>query len=70
MDLNYPQWQEPLRAAILEFDAQQVRRKLEVTKQAIAKRIEELQAESRALNAGFLIIRDVRRDRLLSTSGQ
>jgi len=45
MVLTYPQWQEPLAAAIVEFNPQQLRDKLKTAEEAISKRIEELALE-------------------------
>lgn len=42
MNLEYPNWQEPLAAPILEFNPQQLRSKLQTAEQAIATRIQEL----------------------------
>jgi hypothetical protein len=73
MYLRYPQWQEPLAAAILEFDALQLRGKLQKAEDAISKRFKELefekdnQDELRALADGLFLIKSVRKDRLDST---
>ena len=73
MDLKYPQWQEPLAAAILEFDALQLRRKLQEAKEAIADRFRELafekdnQEELRLLSDGLSILRCLKKDRLGET---
>ena len=70
MDLKYPQWQEPLAEAILEFDPQQVREKVQRAEEAISKRIEELaleqgdQRERLALFDGLSILGRVKKDRL------
>ena len=69
MELKYPRWQEPLAAAILEFNPQQLRGKLEKAEEAIANRIDELLSENdgeherRALLDGLSIVRSVKRDR-------
>ena len=71
MDLKYPQWQEPLAAAIVEFDAQQLPEKLRKAADAIATRLEELASakdhldEVRALHDGLFLIQDVKRIRLV-----
>ena len=78
MDLTYPQWQEPLAAAILEFNPQQLREKIQKAEEAIARRIDELafdprnEHERRVLRDALSILRDVRRDRLgsLEEKGQ
>lgn len=73
--LKYPRWQEPLAAAILEFNPQQLGGKLEKAEEAIAGRIEELVTESgdeherRALRDGLSIVQGVRRDRLGAHTG-
>ena len=60
--LKYPRWQEPLTAAILEFDPQQLPAKLERAEQAIDSRLQELaieqdnQEELRLLSDGLSII--------------
>ena len=40
MELKYPQWQEPLASAILEFNHEQLREKVQKAEEAIAQRIE------------------------------
>ena len=70
MDLEYPQWQEPVAAAILEFSPQQLREKLKCAEEAIDSRIQDLRLaansehELRSLFDGLSIIRGLRRDRL------
>ena len=70
MDLKYPQWQEPLAEAILEFDPQQVREKVQRAEEAIVRRIEELAfdppngREGQALVDGLELLRIVKKDRL------
>ena len=70
MNLKYPQWQEPLAAVVLEFDAQQLREKLQKAEDAIASRLQELrfaannEHELRSLFDGLSIIRSVKQDRL------
>ena len=70
MELKYPQWQEALAAALLEFNSQQLRGKLQRAEEAITKRFQELefekdnQEELRLLADGLSIIRDVKEDRL------
>ena len=41
MILKYPQWQEPLAAAILEFNAQQLRGKVQRAEEVITYRMKE-----------------------------
>ena len=43
MDLTYPQWQEPLAAAILEFNSRQLDEKIHKAEEAIANRFKELE---------------------------
>jgi hypothetical protein len=70
MGLKYPLWQEPLAAAILEFNPQRLRGKLEKAEEAIANRMQELvpengnEHERRALLDGITIVQSVKRDRL------
>ena len=70
MGLKYPRWQEPLAAAILEFNPQQLRGKLQKADEAITNRIQELTSENdngherRALLDGISIVQSVKRDRL------
>jgi hypothetical protein len=76
MSFEYPSWQEPLAAAILEFNPKQLPGKLEKAADAIARRIQELRLaennehELRALFGGLAIIRGVKRDRLESAKSQ
>ena len=70
MDLKYPQWQEPLGAAILEFDPQRLHEKVQRAEAAIVNRLEELtteqgnQLERLALFDGLSILKRVKKDRL------
>jgi hypothetical protein len=67
VDLKYPQWQEPLAAAILEFGAQQLPGKLQKAEDSIATRFRELASakenldEVRALHDGLWLIRDIKK---------
>jgi len=69
-DFKYPQWQEPLVAAIMEFDHEKLRRKIEKAEEAIGQRIQELaltdsnEHERRLLSDGLTVVRRVKRDRL------
>jgi hypothetical protein len=60
---KFPQWQDPLAAAILETDPEQLQEKLQQVVELIEKRIDELQAaesadeEFRALYDGLMLIR-------------
>jgi hypothetical protein len=70
--LEYPQWQSPLAAAILEFDPHQLDAKLQKAEEAITNRIRELELglcdthehERRLLCDGLWVLCDVRKDRL------
>jgi hypothetical protein len=68
--LKYPQWQEPLAAAILEFDPQRLREKVQRAEAAIVDRLEELateqgnQLERLALFDALSILKRVKKDRL------
>ena len=70
MNLEYPTWQRPLAAAILEFNPPQLREKLKCAEEAINCRIQELRLaensehEVRLLFDGLSIIQGLRRDRL------
>jgi hypothetical protein len=70
MNLKYPQWQEPLSEAILEFDAQRLPAKIRRAEEAIANRLNELLSENgneeerRMLSRGLSIIQNVKKDRL------
>ncbi len=69
-ELKYPQWQEPLHDAVLEFDPVRLRLKLQKAEQAIANRLRQLSfeyanpEESRSLNDGRYLIGRVKKDRL------
>jgi hypothetical protein len=68
--LKYGQWQEPLKAAILEFNAQQLRGKVQKAEEVITDRIQELsldngnEEERRALSDGLFILQSLKKDRL------
>jgi hypothetical protein len=70
--LKYPQWQEPLTAAILEFNAQQLRGKIQKAEEVITDRIQELsfdngnEEERRVLSDGLFILQSLKKDRLES----
>jgi len=70
MELEYPQWQEPLAAAILEFNPRILSGKLQAAEKVISTRIKELGCgvndahELRLLYDGFVILRDLKRTRL------
>ena len=68
--LEYPQWQTPLAAAILEFDPQRLMEKLQKAEDAISDRMRELTCgngnahERRLLSDGLSVLRDLRKLRL------
>jgi len=69
MDLTYPRWREPLAEAILEFDREKLREKVQKAEVATASRIEERhsrdnQLERLALIDGLSILQIVKKDRL------
>ena len=70
MALKYPQWQEPLTSAILEFNREQLREKVQKAEEAIVQRVEQLafdhgnEHERRALFDGLDLLRRVKKDRL------
>jgi len=71
--LSYPQWQEPLKAAVLEFNPRQLPDKLQRAEEAIANRVRELASqedthERRALADGLFILQGVRKDRLVGVA--
>jgi hypothetical protein len=74
--LAYPQWQEPLAAAILEFNPQTLIVKLKRAEQAITARIEQLPLtansahERRMLSDGLAIIETLRKNRLASSEAK
>ena len=74
MNLKYPRWQEPLAAAILEFDPRRFREKAQAAEEAIGIRLCELAVskdtrdELLALTDGASLIRSIKRDRLGSPS--
>ena len=63
-ELKYPEWQEPLRAVILEFDPQQLREKMQRAEALMSARSRELENELDALNDGFDTLLLVRKQRL------
>ena len=69
LELKYPRWQEPLAAAILEFDPQEKSLKIQRAEEAIASRLEELgregkdnEHERRLLHDGISILRTFKQD--------
>jgi hypothetical protein len=69
IELEYPRWQEPLAAAILEFNPRHLHWKAQKAEEAIANRMQELGRdkndahELRLLFDGLSILRGVKQDR-------
>jgi hypothetical protein len=66
MKLKYPQWQEPLAAALLEFNPRELSAKIERAQEAITRRFKELEFERnnneeelRLLNDGLFILEEL-----------
>jgi hypothetical protein len=65
--LKYPQWQEPLAAALVELDPKLLQEKLKHVAQLIGKRLDELKVETcadeefRALYDGLSLIRSFKK---------
>jgi hypothetical protein len=68
MDLKYPLWQEPLAAALLEFNPSQLLPKVQQAQEAIAARFRELPCEQnteeefRLLTDGLALIRQLKKE--------
>jgi hypothetical protein len=62
--LKYPEWQEPLKAVVLEFDTQRLRENLQKVEAVMTARSRELGDELQALNDAFITIRILRNQRL------
>jgi hypothetical protein len=69
-ELKYPKWQTPLQEAILEFDREKLREKLQKVETSILERLQELQhgpdghSEREAINDALSVLRIIKRDRL------
>jgi hypothetical protein len=69
-ELKYPKWQAPLQEAILEFDREKLREKLEKVETSILERRQELHlgadghSEREAINDALSTLRVIKRDRL------
>jgi hypothetical protein len=69
-DLKYANWQEPLIAAILEFNPSKLLAKIQKAEAAIDSRFQELTfekdslEESRLLSDGRSILQDLKKNRL------
>jgi hypothetical protein len=63
LNLKYPQWQQPLAAALLEFNAQKLCEKIQKAEEEITRRFRDLefddatQEERRLLHDGLNLIR-------------
>lgn len=73
-NLKYPNWQEPVAAAILEFNPMQLLAKMRKAEEAIANRLRELAVEKnndeerRLLSDSLSVLRRVKEDRLGSAA--
>ena len=69
-ELKYPQWQAPLRDAILEFNPQELRARVQNVEAAIFDRFQVLSSERnhederQALSAALSTLRMLKRDKL------
>ncbi len=69
-DLKFPQWQEPLRELILEFDREQVLEKLPKVEGLILERLRQLRqgsdghGEQDAISDALSLLGVIRRDKL------
>jgi len=76
IELEYPRWQEPLAAAILEFNPRHLYWKAQRAEEAIANRMQELGRdkndahELRLLFDGLSILRGVKQDRFNFLDGK
>lgn len=70
MELPYPEWQQSLLEAILEFDREKLPLKALKAETKILQRLLELQQspdghqERRVINDGLSMLRSIKRDRL------
>jgi hypothetical protein len=69
-ELKYPKWQAPLQEAILEFDREKLREKIQDVETLIFERLQQLRqssdgrSEQEAINDALSILRVIKRDRL------
>jgi hypothetical protein len=70
-DFKYPSWQKPYQEALIEFDPEQLQKKIEATENAIFLRFQELsgmngqgQGERAALNDALRTLRALQTERL------
>jgi hypothetical protein len=67
---KYPKWQTPLQEAILEFDREKLREKIEKLETSILERLQELQlgtnghSEREAINEALSTLRIIKRNKL------
>jgi hypothetical protein len=68
-ELKYPQWQEPLQEALIEFDPQKMRVKMQKAEAAIHDRLQAVaesdQEEREALSDGLATLHTLKRDKSL-----
>jgi hypothetical protein len=70
-ELKYPQWQQPLQEALIEFDPQKMRVKMQKAEAAIHDRLhalvdsDQLVEEREALSDGLSTLRTLKRDKSL-----
>jgi len=68
MELKYPQWQKPLKAALIEVDPRELNAKVQVAEMAISSRMQQLESASVskdelcALAEGLSAIRVMKKD--------
>jgi hypothetical protein len=69
-ELKFPEWQEPLRDVILEFDPEQLREKLPKVEMLIFERLQQLRYgpdghdEEEAINDALRVLQMLRREKL------
>jgi hypothetical protein len=72
-ELKYPLWQQPLQEALIEFDPQKMRVKMQKAEATIYDRLQTLVdgehsvEEREALSAGLSTLRTLKRDKSLAS---
>jgi hypothetical protein len=72
-ELKYPEWQQPLQEALVEFDPQKMRVKMQKAEAAIHDRLQtlvdsdHLVEEREALTDGLSTLRTLKRDKSLAS---